>query len=215
MNRRRLIFGCIVLSMIAGAITTWYVLARRDADFVVVGRKTKGVRENYAKLEMMIDPADFREFKTVHEALAKLNNQLRLLQLEENGPDEAWRGWEFQRVRIDRDAFFVPVGGVDTLEAPFQLPADARPITLKQFLRMTFAQTGVPDVNFIVRGHYIEATTAERAQDERARYLDGVSVYDRMQNLWKEMTGNLDDDVPELRVFMITELIRIQRENIR
>jgi hypothetical protein len=86
---------------------------------------------------------------------------------------------------------------LSTLGAPFELPDATEPITLKQFIRMTYAQSGLPDVAFIVRGHYIEVTTAKHAQEERTRYFDSVSVYDRMHTFWKEMTGVVELDGPE------------------
>lgn len=196
MNRRRLTYGCLALTLIGGAIAAWFVLARRDADFVMVGPKTKGVRDNFVKLDMMIDSADFQDCKTVRQAVRQLNRKL-------NGgeifPDDQQRFgfWlhNQNRLRVDNDAF--TTAGKDLIESPFQLPAESQPMALKQFLRMTFAQTGVPEVSFIVRGHYIEATTSKRAQEERTQYLDSVSVYDRMRNLWKEMRGDLADDPPE------------------
>jgi len=194
-------FGIAVpLLLIAIGVTAWFVLARRDADFVTVGPKTKGVRDNFAKLDSMIDPADFRDCKTVRQAFTRLSEKMQTADPFAN-PDEKQfliRWWPSRDwIRFDSDSIEAIRSKRDLLAAPFELPTETAPMTVKQFLRMAMAQTSVPNVNFVVRGHYVEVTTSKRAAEERARYLDGVSAADRMRNLWKELTGDLADDAPE------------------
>jgi len=201
MSRRRIFWITTPIVLIGIAIATWYVLARRDADFIMVGPKTIGVRDNFTKLDTIIDPADFRDCKTVEQAMRRVNENLVAPNVTPADEPEIWV-IRFGLVRTDQ-AVFARKDGSNLLITPFQLPADAQPMTLKQFLRMTFSQTGVAELSFVVRGHYVEATTATRAQDERARYLGSVGVIDRMHGMWKELTGNLEPDAPEMNSFLI------------
>ena len=41
-------------------------------------------------------------------------------------------------------------------------------------------------------------------QDERNRYYDSVTLFDRAKMFWKEMTGHVEDDAP-----IIMELERL------
>jgi len=202
MSRRRIFWITTPIVLIGIAIAVWYVLARRDADFVTVGPKTQGVRDNFVKLDMMVDPADFRDCKTMRDAVARLIAKTRPPDFVEDKERHVRLWWpRHDWIRIDDVAFVEKRQfGNDLLASPFTLPPGNEPMTVKQFLRMTLAQSGVPDVTFVVRGSYVEATTASRAQEERTRYLDSVSLYDRMQSLWKEVTGNLDPDPPEVEL---------------
>jgi len=196
---KRVRWMAALLLLIGIGAATWFLLSRRDTDFIMVGPKTVGVRDNFAKLDAMIDPADFRDCKTVEQALRRLNEKLGTSSSVPGVEPDPWF------VRMDLvgtdPAAFAQKDGANLLNKPFQAPVDAQRMTLKQFLRMTFSQAGVSELSFVVRGHYIEATTATRAQEERARYLDSVGVIDRMHGMWKELTGNLEQDAPDVMFF--------------
>jgi len=189
MKRRCLLLLAFSLTLIGSATIAWFTLAQRDADFVVVGPRTRGVRAHFAALEKTINPLDLRDCRNVRDALARLSRML-----EEPVPVPMHEGDHFgtfraQCIEVDEEAL-----AKNLLNSPFQIPDE--PMTAKQLLRATFVKAGAPHVHFIVRGYLIEATTAERAQEERARYLDSVGVYDRTQTFWKEMTGTIEDVEP-------------------
>ena len=197
MNRRRITLLCAALLLVGGVALAWYVLDGRDSDFHVIGPKTRGVRANLALLDSTVDVADFRDCTNVRAALHRLRGKLHDATLEpEFGKEiDLWFFTWRSRVLVDREAF-AKEGTPNILDSAVQFPAESQSMTAKQFLRMTFQQTEAQEVHFIVRGHYIEATTLKRAEEERTRYLDSVSVYDRMRNFWKEITGHVEDDPP-------------------
>jgi len=170
-----------------GGLFAWFVFAQRDADFHVIGVKTPRVRANYAVLEMQVDVADFHDCKTLRDALSRLNEKLAP---RPNEPGQKWSDPVF----LDVEEFGNDPKRKNLGDAPIQFSRDSQRVTTKQFLRMALRQAGVPDAHFIVGRYCIEATTLNRVQEERARYLDTVSLFDRMQNAWKEMTGQVEDD---------------------
>src|SRR5207253_184286 len=126
--------------------------------------------------------ADFQDCKTLEQVLIRLNEKF-------GEPLEArmWGGgWRWPFVQYSEPANNILV----------QYPAESCPMPLKQFLRMTFAQAGVEDVGFIVRNNRIEATTMKRVEAERARYLESVSLFDRMKTAWRDLMGEVEDDPP-------------------
>ena len=203
MNRRRF-FWLGAAAFVIGVIAVGaYVYATRDSDFHVIGKKTRGVRMNLALLEMKIDTSDFRDCKTVRDALNQLRAKLhegergRVL---DKGADEDW--WWFERRRIDVDhAAFAEAGITQIGDRPIQFPPDSGTMTVKQLLRTIFRRTDVAEVHYIVRWNIIEASTAKAADEERARYLDSVSAYDRIRDWWKEINGEVEPDPPMMSIF--------------
>jgi hypothetical protein len=194
-NRRRLLWLCTACLLIVGGIA-WLLFANRDADFHVIGPKTPGVRANLTMLDSKIDVAEFRDCKTLRETLNRLNDKQRTVE-RKLGSREFWVGHD---VVLDRQAFAQTPGVLNIAESPVQFTSNSKLVTVKQFLRGTFRQTGANDVHFILHRGCIEATTPERVQEERARYLDSVSLFDRVHNAWKEMTGQVEDDVIEIEI---------------
>ena len=55
-----------------------------------------------------------------------------------------------------------------------------------------------------MRGNNVEVTTMATVQDERNRYYDSVTLFDRAKMFWKEMTGHVEEDAP---IIMELELL--------
>lgn len=204
MHRRRFCWLCAGLLMVSSVLVAWYVLAERDSDFHVVGPKTRGVRANFALLDSKIDIAHFQDCKTIQAGLNRLHHKICDDEetLEPGKPAEMHR-WMLlvlnRAVTVDSDAFGQE-GTRHITERPVQYPAQPQMMSVKEFLRMTFRQAGAGDAHFIVRGHSIEATTLTRAQEARDHYVASVSLYDRMRNMWKDMTGHVEEDPPKINL---------------
>jgi len=194
MKRSRLYWFFAALLLIGGIAAVLYAISRRDSDFVIVSKKTQGVRDGLAMLNTTVDLADFRDCQTVEEALNRLYARLKEV---ERGREldkiavEQWIHIDRRAIQVDEEAFKeVGIGNIG--EQPIQLPNGPETVTIKQFLRIVFREH---DARFIVRWNAIVATTAKHAEEERARYLDSVSIYDRMRDWWKEINGEIQPDL--------------------
>jgi hypothetical protein len=186
-RRRKWWLLCGFAALVAGIGVTCYLLASRDADFKVASARTKSIRAHFAKLDSTIDAADFHDCKTLRATLDRLHNKFGK---PEEGPWRWSRGTLWRFVQVDND--------VADYDAPVAFPAESTPMTLKDFLRLTMRQVTDKEVGFIVRRHYIEATSLKRAEEEQARYVESIPIFDRVKNAWKELTGHVEDDPIEL-----------------
>ena len=204
MTRRRILWLSFALALIGIAVAAWFTLAQRDTDFHVIGPKTRGVRAHLAMLERTIDSGDFHDCNTIEDALWRLDAKLRGAERDE--PIENRLGWRRPIVRIDHPA----LGAQKNPFGPVHFAADSQPMTVKEFLRQTFAQAQAGEVHFIVRGYAIEATTRKRAEEVRTEYLENLSAFERMKMMWKELTGPVEEDIPELLIEMEVTLLNAE-----
>lgn len=196
MNRRRLCWLVAALLLIGSVAASLYLYSTRDSDFYVIGRKTRGVRANLVLLETTVDTADYHDCKTIQDVLNRLHAKLH-----EGGRGDGFdddlnidlRSFVKTGVHVDDEAFAAE-GTAKIRDQPIHFPRESQMMPLKQFLRMVFRQSDVSDVRFILRWGTIEATTMKRADEERANYLDSLSVSDRMRIWWKELNGEVEPD---------------------
>jgi hypothetical protein len=192
MNRRRLLYLGTALALIGAILAAWLLFANRDADFHVIGPKTRGVRLNLALLDSKIDVADFHACTTVGQVLKLLNQ--KLAEEPKQIDDVVFVfGHDFT---LDRDAFAMNLN-----ESPLHFAAESRPVAVKHFLREVIGQTEATDVQFIVRAHSISITTLPTLRQERTNFLDNTSVFDRLRQTWKDLTGDIEEDPMGITIF--------------
>jgi len=180
LNRCRILWLCMPLVLIGVAVVAWFVLARRDADFVIVGPKTVSSRKTLALLDSTIDAGDFHDCETVQEVVDRLvRGNLGLDVIIDRAAIQEETG-------VDRDWYQSPV--------KFE-PTPPQPMTVKQFLRLTLHQAELPNVTFVVSTPLI-ATTRTAAAQEKADYLDRLSTYGYAQMIWAEWTRDIESDDP-------------------
>jgi hypothetical protein len=184
MNRRRILWLLAFAVLIAGVAVGWAIFRDRDPDFQAIGPKTSGIRANFAKLDSIVDAADYSDCATLYPVLGRLNLEFG------NRDRPAINPWEKRQ--------FVSLGkGIVPRDAPVQLPKESTRMTLKQFLRVTFRGFSDEEVAFIVRHNFIEVTTRKRLEEERARYLERTSLSERLNTAWNEWMGNVDENLSD------------------
>jgi hypothetical protein len=191
LRRRKLWLILLLVFAIIAIGGVWMYFDRRDPDFHVIGPKTKGVRANLALLERTIDAAEFHDCKTLDDVAVRLDEKLRPF------ADKGLKGWRPYKLRVDSS---VTPRRDDVLSSPVEYPAEATPMTVKDFLRFTFRQVTDEEFGFVVSGYFIQATTSAEIQAARARYQANVPLLDRLRNVWRDVIGEAEDDPVEIRM---------------
>jgi hypothetical protein len=198
MKRRTWLWLAAVIVLIAGIGLAWALFADRDADFQAIGPRTRSVRANFAVLDRTIDAADFHDCKNLEEVL----NQLSQKMWRDGGEPVEFRF--FSSITADMRRLFPDAPAPLMAEIPVAYPPDPNPMTIKQFLRLTFRQATDEDVGFIVHRYGIMATSRKHLNEERTRYVESVPIFDRVKTAWRELMGHVEDDPPEPRLFDLT-----------
>jgi hypothetical protein len=188
MKRRTILWLSLIVVLLAGVALAWMIFNKRDADFQAFGPRTRGVRANFATLDTTIDAADFHDCKSLDAVLKRLNKKFG------EGEIALWHivppfvSNKVNEIEPDERRILVTF--------PVTYPAESTPMTVKQFLRMTFSQAYNEDIGFVVGRYGVTAMTRERFDEKHARYVESVPFFERFRNAWEDMTGHVEDDPP-------------------